>query len=70
MVRNTRLAVIAAAAADEGVTLSADTVGCIDGALDTGGLVDTFLTGTELDEAQLFGAILPCLSPEELGALG
>ena len=62
--------VIAASAAEDGVELSSESIACIDDALDTGALIDAFVTGVDFDETRLIGAVLPCLSLEELGSLG
>lgn len=62
--------VTAASAAEEGVSLSSDTIACIDGAIETDELVDAFVSGGELDESRFVAAVLSCLTPAELAALG
>jgi len=62
--------VIDASAAEAGVELSTGTIACIDDAIDTGTLVDAFVSGEDFDESQFIAAVLPCLTAEELAALG
>lgn len=62
--------VISASAAEAGVELSSGSIACIDDALDTGALVDSFVSGEEFDESQFVAEVLPCLTADELAALG
>lgn len=59
-------AVIATEAAADGVTLSAETITCIDDAIAATGLMDALISGEEPDEAALGAALLGCLSADEL----
>lgn len=61
--------VINASAAEAGVELSNGSIACIDDAIDTGALVDSFVSGEELDESLFLAAVLPCLTADELAAL-
>lgn len=62
--------VIAAEAAADGIDLSAATVDCLDAEFAELDIFAKFLAGEEPDDAVLGAAVLSCLSPEELLALG
>ncbi|MEM7340857.1 MAG: hypothetical protein AAF467_19525 [Actinomycetota bacterium] len=62
--------VMAAEAAASGVTLSNETIACIDDAARSTGLMDSFLLGTEPDADEFGAIVLDCLSPEELSQVG
>ncbi len=58
--------IIAAEAEADGVTLSQSTLDCIDDEIADSGLMEDLFAGGEPDEAVLGGAILGCLTAEEL----
>jgi hypothetical protein len=63
-------AVIAAEAEKDGVFLSDDSVTCIDEKIAESEMMSTIIAGGEPDQAAIAGAILGCLSSEELQQLG